>query len=537
MTLRFRPLARYLPCMKPTVFAVVGAMSVAAAFGQSKFGNNAAITPARLKAHLEFIASDEMEGRDTPSRGLDIATLYVATQLKLWGAIPAGDHGSYFQNVRLSRYSPSRDIGGEVEFGGTKFRTGKDYVGSSVNTEVSGRLVFVGHGMVVKSKGIDPYADVDVRGKIVIFKLGRPKGVSDADFGKERADAVDPFGNAARHGAVGAIILGDEQSYDKWAAPSTDPNAYAFGPNPATPQKQLPFVQPNRELANSIFVDEHLSAKQIVGSDDFLERGFDLASSKTLRFKLVDANEYRNARNVVAIVPGSDSKLKSEIVAFGAHIDHLGMDPSLAGDQIYNGADDDGSGTVSVLEIAHAILTGPRPKRSCLFVWHIGEEKGLWGSEYFTNHPTVDLKRVIAQLNIDMVGRSRPAGDKNPANSVLTGPNEIYAVGSTKMSTDLHRVSESVNRNFLQLKFNYKYDAPNDSEQIFYRSDHYNYAHKGIPIIFYFDGVHEDYHRVSDEVSKIDFLKMSRVVRTVYATGWTLANGAKRPRVDKPLKE
>jgi len=199
--------------------------------------------------------------------------------------------------------------------------------------------------------------------------------------------------------------------------------------------------------------------------------------------------------------------------------------------------DDDGSGTVSILEIAHAFLTGPRPKRSLIFVWHCGEEKGLWGSSYFTNHPTVDLSKVVTQLNIDMIGRSKKEGDTNPANNVLTGPKEIYVVGSTKMSTDLQKVSESVNKGFLNLSFNYKYDDPKDNERIFYRSDHYNYAHKGIPIIFYFDGVHEDYHRPSDEVSKIDFDKMSEVARTVYATGWTIANNAKRPVVDKPLKD
>jgi len=213
------------------------------------------------------------------------------------------------------------------------------------------------------------------------------------------------------------------------------------------------------------------------------------------------------------------------------------MRTSGSGDRIFNGADDDGSGTVSILEIAHAFLTGAKPKRSLLFVWHCGEEKGLWGSSYYVEHPTVDLKNVVAQLNIDMIGRSKAAGDTNAANKVLTGPDEIYVVGSTKMSTDLQKASESVNADFLKLKFNYKYDDPADQERIFYRSDHYNYARKGVPIIFYFDGVHEDYHRVSDQVERIDFQKMSKVARTVYATGWDLANAARRPVVDKPLKD
>ena len=145
----------------------------------------------------------------------------------------------------------------------------------------------------------------------------------------------------------------------------------------------------------------------------------------------------------------------------------------------------------------------------------------------------MNLSNVITQLNIDMIGRSRKPDDRNPANNLLSGANEIYVVGSTKMSSDLQRISESVNRSYLNLTFNYRYDDPRDTDRVFYRSDHYNYALKGIPIIFYFDGAHEDYHRVSDEVSKIDFEKMSRVARTIYATGWALANADTRPVVDR----
>lgn len=329
------------------------------ALGQ-KYPNDQAITPDRLHAHLEYVASDEMGGRDTPSLGLDLTSKYLATQLNLWGAKPGGDGGSFFQKIKL-----------------------------------------------VKNRPAAP-------------------------------------GDTTTEGVT-------------WT------------------------------------------------------------------------------QNVVAIIPGTDPKLAKEYVAFGAHSDHIGTRKSGDGDRIYNGADDDGSGTVAILEIAHAFLTGKRPKRSLIFVWHCGEEKGLWGSKHFVDNPTVPLKDIVAQLNIDMIGRSKKSDDTNPANKVLTGPHEIYVVGSTKMSTDLQRVSEAVNKSFLKLAFNYKYDDPKDTENIFYRSDHYNYAAKGIPIIFYFDGVHEDYHRPGDEVSKIDFEKMAKVTRTVYATGWTIANLDKRPVVDKPL--
>jgi Zn-dependent M28 family amino/carboxypeptidase len=227
--------------------------------------------------------------------------------------------------------------------------------------------------------------------------------------------------------------------------------------------------------------------------------------------------------------------LKNEYVAVGAHYDHVGVGLPVAGDAIYNGADDDGSGTVSVLALAHAFSQSPRPRRSILFVWHAGEEKGLWGSRYFSENPTVPLPSIVTQLNIDMIGRSKPAGDTNPRNAELSGPNEIYVIGAKMMSTELGELSDRVNSSYLNLTYNTKYDDPKDPNQFFFRSDHFNYARKGIPIIFYFDGEHEDYHRPGDEVSKIDYQKMERVARTIFMTGWEVANLAARPKVDKQL--
>ena len=245
----------------------------------------------------------------------------------------------------------------------------------------------------------------------------------------------------------------------------------------------------------------------------------------------------RTTQNVVAMIEGSDPKLKAEFVAVGAHYDHVGMNPNAPGeDKISNGADDDGSGTVAVLAIAEALAKSPqKPKRSILFVWHAGEEKGLLGSDYYTANPTVPIASIVTQLNIDMIGRSRPAGDTNEKNATLTAADEIYVIGSKLMSTQLGEMSEAVNDSYLKLKFNYKYDDPKDTERLFYRSDHYNYAKRGVPIIFYFDGVHEDYHRVGDEPQKIDYAKMEKVTRTVFATMWTIANMKERPKVDKQL--
>lgn len=505
-----------------------------AAQAQNNFGNTAAITPDRLKAHLELIADDLLEGRDTPSRGLDIATLYVATQLKLWGAKPAGDSGSFFQYIKLSRQTVQLEKS-TVEFNGKQYAYGTGFTAASMGGEISGPLVYVGHGYMIKAKGIDPYQGLDVKGKVLVVTSGMPKDISFRDLkGTPGEDYMRPQMAAAKLGAVGVLTIPEKSAMEAWQ-PRKPRGMGGFSPEGDA--GGVPMVVAGPDLVNDLFAGESVTSAEALKGPDAPDSRFLFASSKSMKFSIAQEKESTTARNVVAIVPGSDDKLKDEFVAFGAHIDHVGMRASGEGDRIFNGADDDGSGTVSILEIAHAFLTGQRPKRSCLFVWHCGEEKGLWGSEFFTDHPTVDLSKIVTQLNIDMIGRSKPEGDTNPANKVLTGPNEIYVVGSTKMSSDLQKVSESVNKAFLKFAFNYKYDDPKDTERIFYRSDHYNYARKGIPIAFYFDGVHEDYHRPSDEVGKIDFQKMSKVAQTVMATGWTIANASKRPVVDKPLKE
>ena len=523
--------------MRRTLISLAIVLCALSANAQSKFGNEKSITPERLKAHLEFIASDEMEGRDTPSRGLDTATLYVATQLKLWGAQPAGDDGTFFQKIKLSRGSVELDKS-SVMLDGKTYSYGDGIKNASSGGTGSGKLVYVGHGYMIKSKGIDPFGSVDLKGKIMVVSSGMPKGATFQDMqGEAGKDYMWPAMAAKQKGAVAIVTIPDSDYLASWS-PRTNSRMGGFSPDDGEADgSSVPTVIAGPDLAKAIFEGESISADDAMKGKEAPEKAAVLSSSKSLTVTVSENKEVAYTRNVVAIVPGSDPKLKNEYVAFGAHSDHLGMRTSGDGDRIFNGADDDGSGTVSILELAHAFLTGPRPKRSCLFVWHCGEEKGLWGSAYFTEHPTVDLKNVVTQLNIDMIGRSKPAGDTKPADKVLTGPNEVYVVGSTKMSSDLQRTSEAVNKAFLKLDFNYKYDDPKDTERIFYRSDHYNYAHKGIPIIFYFDGVHEDYHRPSDEVSKIDFEKMSKVAQTVYATGWTIANAANRPVVDKPLKE
>jgi hypothetical protein len=260
-----------------------------------------------------------------------------------------------------------------------------------------------------------------------------------------------------------------------------------------------------------------------------------------------DIVQTRLTRNVVGIIPGSDPRLRDTYVMFGAHYDHVGYQQTppgqgrggggggaaaqpaaggcvgqsrntpTPGDIINNGADDDGSGTVSIMAIAKAFATGPKPKRSLLFVWHAGEEAGLLGSRYMADYPSVPLDKVSAQLNIDMVGRNRCDDPKES--------NTVYVVGSDRISTELHDLNEDANGSLEKpMKLDYEMNDPADPESIYTRSDHYSYASKGIPIIFYTTGLHRDYHYVTDEVSRIEFPKMAHIAQLVYSTGFKVAN-------------
>ena len=234
------------------------------------------------------------------------------------------------------------------------------------------------------------------------------------------------------------------------------------------------------------------------------------------------------AVDVLGYLPGTD--LKDEVLVFSAHYDHLGLNPK-GPDKVYNGADDDGSGTTGILEIARAFAQakkdGHGPRRSILFLGNVGEEKGLLGSEYYTDHPVFPLANTITDLNIDMIGRV----GFDYIGKADSG-NYVYTIGSAMLSKELHQINEDANNKYVHIEQDYKYDDLNDPNRFYYRSDHYNFAKHGVPIIFYFNGVHADYHQVSDEISKINFPLLAKRAQLVFYTGWELANRDKRPVVD-----
>jgi hypothetical protein len=490
------------------------------------------ITARDLKKHLSFLASDELGGRYTLSPSNRVAARYLASQLESYGFRGAARGGSFIQPVPLSYRDVDR-AESHVTLNASGSRREFNYADGFLadiptDMNISGGLVFVGYGISSPAHGYDDYADVKARGKIVVMLKGVPESLNNAGLkGSELADAA-----ALAHGAIGVILIPDAQTVLGWDQLKQwlgGQQQLGLPPKTAPSGKILPRVTAGPELIKTIAKSMGKQISDLTG-DNVKLKPVELEASAELKLR-VEVKDAPPAQNVVAILDGADAKLKDEYVVFSAHYDHLKTSEK---GEVYHGADDDGSGTVSVLEIAQAFSLGPRPKRSILIVFHTGEELGLFGSEYNTDYdPVVPLQKLVADFNIDMVGRSRPPGDDDPRDARLTDKDSIYIIGADKLSTELNKLNEETNLATARLKFDYSYNDDRDPERFYYRSDHYNYAKHGIPVIFYFTGVHRDYHRISDVVEKIDFEKMERIDRMIFATGWRVANLDHRLVVDK----
>jgi Peptidase family M28/PA domain len=410
--------------------------------------------------------------------------------------------------------------------------------GSIANTP----LVYAGDGWTVKSKNIDAFKGLDVKGKIVVIYTGgnpNPRVITNPPVGRneligERGIGwADPLTNAKQKGAVGIVLVASPSLQADWSRAKMFLGTGGMYPEklrdePA--EKQMPVVIVSQKVGEMIFPIGQNPAKS---GETLPSPNLETQANISVATK----SEIVYTQNVVALWEGGDPVLKNEMVAIGAHYDHIGMNPnSPNADKISNGADDDGSGTVAVLAIAEALGKSKiRPKRSMLLVWHCGEEKGLWGSEYFNKFPTVDIKQVTVQLNIDMIGRSRKTDSAEPRDKELSGENSIYVIGSNMMSSKLGEIVANTNKAYLKMDYDFRFDDPKDPNRFFFRSDHFNYAVNGIPISFWFDGVHVDYHGVGDEPSKIDYVKMEKVARTIFLTMWELGDLKERPKIDKEL--
>jgi hypothetical protein len=527
------------------------------------------ITEADLQSRVYGFAADSMEGRILGSRGNVKGTDYIASELRRLGLEPAGENGTYFQTVPL--VTRSLDTTVALAIGGTPWRAWSDFV---PRDQGPGSRSLDGVATIYGGDFADTVGRItaeQAKGKLVVLTFsgqtpGNPAGIPNRGM----VNGIYPE-------AAGIAIVAREVIPAQSMAFYQMPQQVVLSDAPPALPTYLYITKP---MADAILGGPLAAAKAGAAGRPV---------SGTVTWKNTPA-EFP-ARNVVAILRGTDPTLRSEYVAIGAHNDHVGMgepvahdsiyvvnhlfrlqgadDPpkerftpeeaaqvnaalaeirrktnggSARVDSIYNGADDDASGSMGVLEIAERFATQrQKPKRSILFVWHVGEEAGLYGSEWFTDHPTVPRASIVAQVNVDMIGRGA-ANDVTGAtigDQLIHGsPDYLQVIGSRRLSTGLGDLVEKVDRDGRHgLVFDYALDANGHPQNIYCRSDHYEYARYGIPIVFFTTGGHADYHQVTDEAQYLDWPHYLRVTKYIGDLTMTLANAAQRPVVDKPVPD
>ena len=504
---------------------------------------NPLINVNTIRANLQLLSSDELEGREAGTRGEKLAAMYLASQLRQYGVKPfaysnnrnGADSLRYFMEFEATKISILPEsymmLFDSVSNKQTPLTYGQYFVNfhdQLVNCKIDAPVVFAGFGITAPEYNYDDYANLDVKGKIVVALDGEPQSDDENYFDGAIQSTYASAQFYKRHrakelGAKAFIVLAYNGLLSKWddyvsyflAGKMVFNGEYVS----ADDQERMPFFYASNQFFETLlsnsghsydsirsminerkdpprFEIKHLSAK--------LRMDTKATSTKTM--------------NVVGMIEGRDPVLKNEFVAIGAHFDHLGMNDSGI---VFNGADDDGSGTVTVLEVARAFSRSRDNKRSILVVFHGAEEKGLLGSEYLTSEDTpkpFQLSQIVSQINIDMVGRE--------------SADSIYVIGSGRLSSELKALNESINKSLKLFTFDYTFDADNDPNRYYYRSDHYNYAKFGIPVVFFFDGMTTDYHKSTDDFDKINFTKIEKTAKLVHALAERIANQDHRLEVD-----
>jgi len=478
------------------------------------------------KKHLNILASDAFEGRETGKPGAEKAANYISGEFKKMG-LQGPVNNSYFLDVPLDE-NTSKVTAFNVS--NQSFENGKDFLmrGTFGNTNTHATdVIFIGYGTA------EEVGNTDLTGKVLLWiNEDKPLTGTTANTSYRMSAARTKIIREiqSKHPAIIlAANAGIADVLKRFGSSYTASSLSLKKETPAAASQTAPVINIDLAVADALTKPTGQDFNTLKTAS---AAGNVPAKSIKSNFTIGYHTETKPAKavDVVGFLPGSDPKLKDEVLVFSAHYDHIGLTTS-GTDKVNNGADDDGSGTTGILEIARAFTeakkAGHGSRRSILFLGNVGEEKGLLGSEYYTDHPVFPLEKTITDLNIDMIGRVGEEYKNKPDSA-----NYIYVVGSSKLSTTLHNISEKANQTYSKLDLDYKYDDPKDPNRFYYRSDHYNFAKHGVPIIFYFNGVHEDYHQPGDEVSKINFTALAKRAQLVFYTGWELANRDKRPVVD-----
>jgi len=488
------------------------------------------INPESAKKHLSILASAEFEGRGTGEPGGEKAAAYIAAEFKKLG-LTAPVEGSYFQPVKLVR---TRFDVGEFTIAGQSFHNGKDFyfIGGGPETHVQARdLVFIGYG--ISDEKYDDLKGIDIEGKVVlVLSEGEPKDAKGkslitgtdipSDWATSNTKRLQNI-TSKKPKLIIAVSNTVHESLTRFGYRLTQPRIALDDDKNQAVATATPVATIGKEMANLLLAKTGTSVDKLVTKIDATQKSQSGIYNVDLNTSFGSKTEPFTSDNVLGYLEGTD--LKDELLVITAHYDHEGNQNGV----IYYGADDNGSGTTGVLEIARAFAKakseGHGPRRSILFMTVTAEEKGLLGSNYYSRHPVFPLENTVVNLNTDMIGR---IDDKH-----LNGNhNYVHAIGSDKLSSELKAINEKANAVYTQMELDYMYDDPKDPMRIYYRSDQYNFAKHGIPVIFYFSGLHPDYHTPADTVDKINFELLCKRARLAFHTAWEIANRDKRLVVD-----
>ncbi len=522
------------------------------------------INAADSYSYLEFIAADELEGRDTPSKGLTIARRYIQSLYKTWGIKPAGDGSdnarSYEQKFAILFKEVADDTCLEVKTHDKvqRFLRGKDFTcsdGADFPGEIRGSVVYAGYGLYAPDMGYDDFAGIDVRGKIVMISAGKPGGDrADSPFNRPENRARfsgrrTPAENCARllseRGAAALIIIDESQGMRR------SPHGYIhgdrissssnriFSPDLAEADPMVPSFWASRRVADAVFSsgDESYSETKAV-IDETIRPNSKFFSQTEISFDLNIVTTSSLTANLLGMIEGSDPELKDEYVVIGAHLDHVGMNEQ---GYVFNGADDNGSGSVGVLQVAKAFAMNPvKPKRSILFAHWTGEEKGIVGSRYYVKFPALPIEKNVACVNLDMICKNTSLATVKQAAESFDIPEENLSQYNDQpeklliayTSSPAPEMAEQIIR--LGELYCNLIPVPLPSFPMLGNSDHYFFCLKGIPSVFFNTGGHPDLHQPGDVVERINKEKMSQVVKLSYLLAFIIADMPERMEWNEP---
>ncbi|MBN1301210.1 MAG: M20/M25/M40 family metallo-hydrolase [Melioribacteraceae bacterium] len=463
---------------------------------------------------LEQLASDKYEGREATTEGANKAALLITDKLKNYGLLPYGDNGTYYQNIvfNSSRLSESSMVLLVNENGeNDTLKIGDDFVTMMSRSGFSNAatdpmpVVFAGYGIVADEYGYDDYTYIDPRNKIVVMVPGEPYSENEEFFdGSKPTDHSSPFTKmrtARQKGAAGVLLIPDDEYLSYWQYLRRSITNETLSIDEGTGESGIPAGLISIGAAKKIFRDESMSFETLesIMKNNELPEAFELSKKAVMDLKVISSR--KNGKNIVALLPGNDPDLSDQYITLGAHYDHVGVTDG----EVFNGADDNASGTTAVLESARLLSAAKLNSRPIIFILFTAEEKGLLGSKYFVdNFEPID--NILVNINVDMTGRE--------------SIDSIHVIGSNRVSGEFHEMIKKVN----QETVNYYLDYSLSDTRLFRQSDHYSFAQKNIPVVFFFDNMRIDLHRPSDDVDKINFTKVCKTSHLISNLALEVAN-------------